>query len=212
MKGLARDLIYTDKCALDAFGLPFGFMEDGLYPLYIETKDNEYNWKNSPLLTFNEIFYQITRVYLDPHPETDIKVNYLNDAYSDMGRRYESDYIFCFVWAILKMQIAVPQRVRYFMIALERYLSQAAMAYFPSFEKWVRDYPGLKSNIDYSPHPDLSKGDYSLTEWEDVTDDFTQETIVRIINQYKSKEEKLLVLNSIECAFYISLESAELPF
>ena len=76
---LERYLIYYDKTDLNEY-LDNNILNKELYMAYIANKDNCYNWKHSAVNTFNEVYFQCTRAFNDPHPEDQIYERYLNNA------------------------------------------------------------------------------------------------------------------------------------
>ena len=76
---LGRKLIFTDQFELNAY-LQDNVLNTELYKAFLSVKDHRYRWKHTPVETFNEVYYQCTRVFNDPNPESDILGSYLNDA------------------------------------------------------------------------------------------------------------------------------------
>ena len=200
MRGLARELLYTEVQHLQNFELAGDLMEKTLYPLYLETCNLGYKWKNSPVETFNEVFYQLVRINLDPNPEEFLYENYIEDAREDMGSLYAANYVFCFVWLLTKLSDDDSSRVRYFLATLEQILSKDGN-YFPYFKQWFEENSLPKYKFSFSPSPAWSTEEYSRDEWNVVTHNFDQSWIERIVKRCPDRLDRLAVLHRIESAF-----------
>ena len=212
MKGLERELIYTDASHLDYLRLPENLV-DGLYPLYLETIDSVTSDEFPAVDVFNEALYQIIRVYLDPHPEEKIKVKYIDDAAVDVGGMPKAYYVFCFVWLLLKLEEDLPRKVKFFLITLEKIISEDSEMFIP-FRNWQYQNQWRKPELDFSPAPVVFFNEYSRETWARITDKFSRYKIRQIVKRYATKDEQLRILKHIECA-YLNIPydySHELPF
>lgn len=215
MTGLQRDLIYFPLGHIEyfeySFNMPSGLMVEGLYPLFVKTK-SEYEWPWSAAQTFDEIFFQLTRIYLDPHPEEDWHEKYIQDTTDnlELEAMYRAYYVFSFVLSILKLQRTVPSKIKYFMVALEDTI--ANWGYESDFSQWVYLNQHWQCDMDFSPRPNVNLNQYCTEAWREVTDDFEKWKIDSIIRKYKRKEYKLNVLNAIEHAHLGTEFESDLPF
>lgn len=172
-----------------------------LYKVYLKSKDQSYKWKTSALETFDEVLYQITRVYDDPSPEENVFDNYLNDAKNNIGTRYGSDFVFCIVWAILKLVDNRPDNVEFFLVSLEPKISHSL--YFSDLADFVKDMEckGIKCEWDFNPNPVcLSKLNLvkDWMNWEAITNGYDETLIRKYVNRYQAKQDKLALLRMIE--------------
>ena len=135
---LERELTYVGKKELGEY-LEGNLLNKELYKAYLGIKDNGYRWKHSAVETFNEVYYQCTRVYNDPNPEEEVYVNYLNNARDDMGTRYASDMIFAMVNAIFEIMDNRPDNVEFFMAELKPHLKNDTLYYQP-FEDFANSF------------------------------------------------------------------------
>ena len=210
MKNLPRTLIYRDRKELDEF-LKDNELNNMLYDVFLVVKDSYYNLKISAEAIFNEVYYQCTRLMLDPHPEARVW-DYLNDAKDNTGWRYTSDLVFSMVYAVLSLQQEVNLPIQRFLRILKgKNLNQC---YFPYFEDMVvgmsgLDYEGevyeepkrFKSDFTPCPEPPERLSAYKPFIWSEVTNDYDQEQIRLVVNLWSKKEDKITVLKMIEDAF-----------
>lgn len=209
MKDLPRTFIYRDRKELDEF-LKDNELNEALYDVFLEVKDSYYNLKISAERIFNEVYYQCTRLMLDPHPEARVW-DYLNDAKENTGWRYTSDLVFSMVYAVLSLQPRLPLSIKRFLRCLEgKNLNEC---YFPAFCKMTDSWGGIECGrivgeakyyqSDFIPSPELPERLFSYKPfiWSEVTDDYNQERIRMIVNLWSSEEDKLAVLSMIEDAF-----------
>lgn len=200
MRTLPRTFIYRDKRELDDF-LRDNPLNDALYDVFLDVKDNYYNLKISAEKIFNEVYYQCTRLMLDSHPETRLW-DYLNDAKENTGWRYTSDLVFSMVYAVLSLQKEISPSIKRFL----RYLEGKNLndCYFPAFQQLVEERRGRESyESDFTPCPEPPERvlNYGTFIWSTVTDNYSQERIRMIVNLWKEKEDKLAILDKIEHNF-----------
>lgn len=209
MKDLPRTFIYRDRKELDEF-LKDNELNEALYDVFLEVKDNYYNLKISAETIFNEVYHQCTRLMLDPHPEARVW-DYLNDAKNNTGWRYTSDLVFSMVYAILSLQPRLTSSIKRFLRCLEgKNLNEC---YFPAFKRMVDSWGGIEcgrivrgakdfqSDFTSSPEPPERLFVHGTFSWSVVTKDYDQERIRMIVNLWSSQEDRLTVLNLIEDAF-----------
>ena len=209
MKNLPRTFIYRDRKELDEF-LKDNELNEALYDVFLEVKDSYYNLKISAETIFNEVYYQCTRLMLDPHPEARVW-DYLNDAKGNTGWRYTSDLVFSMVYAVFSVQPRLPLSIKRFLRCLEgKNLNEC---YFPAFRKMVDSWGDIENGwivgyskyhqSDFTPSPELPERLFSHKPfiWSEVTEDYCQERIRMIVNLWSSEKDKLAVLNMFEDAF-----------
>lgn len=200
MKGLERELIFSDVSHMSHLRLPDDLV-DSLYTLYLETIDSVTSGELPAIDVFNEALYQITRIYLDPYPEENIKVKYIDDAAVDLGGMPQAYYVFCFVWLLLELETELPRKVKLFLVTLKKIISRDSEMFIP-FRDWQYHNQWRKPEMDFSPSPVLFFSNYSREEWEKVTNHFSEIRIKLIVQRYESKDEQLRILKHIECAFF----------
>lgn len=198
MKNLPRTFIYRDRKELDDF-LKDNPLNDAIYDVFLEVKDSYYNLKVSAEVIFNEVYYQCTRLMLDPHPETRVKF-YLDDAKDNIGTRYASDLVFSMVYAVLSLQHDSGQSIKRFLRCLEG--KNLNICYFLAF-KAMANRSKCEYITDFSPSPEIPERLFVHRPfiWSVVTDDYNQDRIRMIVNLWSSKKDKLAVLKMMEDAF-----------
>lgn len=221
MKDLPRAFIYRDKAELDEF-LNNNPLNEALYDVFLEVKDSYYLLKISAEAIFNEVYYQCTRLMLDPHPETRVW-DYLNDAKNNTGWRYTSDLVFSMVYAVFSLQPEITKPIKRFL----RYLEGKSLneCYFPAFQEMVNQWNGylngqkvaeprkFQSDFKFFPEPP-EKLEQKFIIWSNVTKNYNQDRIRMIVNLWDDKEDRLAVLDKIERAFDIdeAFSNHDLPF
>ena len=212
MKDLPRAFIYRDKAELDEF-LNNNPLNEALYDVFLEVKDSYYLLKISAEAIFNEVYYQCTRLMLDPHPETRVW-DYLNDAKNNTGWRYTSDLVFSMVYAVLSLQKNSSLSTKRFIRCLRGH--KLNECYFPAFLNLVESEKENTYEYNLKPCPESPEKIYKYGAflWSKVTDDYEQERIRMIVNLWVDKEDKLSVLKMIEDSFDYdkSIYNDDLPF
>lgn len=223
MESLERDLIFTEKHELAEY-VHENLLNKELYKAYLANKDNNYTWKHTPVDTFNEVYYQCTRVYNDPNPESDIYNNYLNDARDNLGTRYASDMIFSMVNAIFLIMDNRPENVEFFQAELQAKLKDE-QHYFEQYAKFaqnfIKTYGRQTLNFPISPVSPRRLSWWDWKSWKKCTDDFDEFYIRKYVNRYTKLEDQLSVIDIIEKAYceaeanipvVCDLSGVELPF
>ncbi len=211
---LERELMFTDRTDIDDY-LNESILNKELYDLYIQIKDVEYYWKHTSIETFNEVYYQCTRIFNDPHPEENIYTNYLDNAKNTLGTRYASNLVFAIVNAIFCVMKQRPANVDYFQNVYDDSIR--------SDNKYYNEFLSLASRfIDKHGYVDLkfpfnpccnNIGIHQRKDWVKITNDFDQKTIIKIIDRFSKALDKKFVLSFIENAFESENDNEEiLPF
>lgn len=200
---LGRELMFTDQFELSAY-TKGNLLNTELYKAYLSIKDNTYRWKHSPVDTFNEVYYQCTRVYNDPNPESDLWGTYLNDARDTFGTRYASDMIFSMVSAIFDIMSNKPDNVDFFQAELKA-LMKNNIAYFQPYEQFAKDfilkYGKQHLEFPYTPVPPKQIAAEELINFKSLTHDYEEFYIRQLVDRYKSVEDKLALIDLIERAY-----------
>jgi len=212
MQGLERFLIYYDKSDLNEY-LDDNLLYKELYMAYIANKDNCYNWKHSAVDTYNEVYFQCTRAFNDPHPEDQMYERYLNDARDTLGTRYASDMIFAMVNALFTIMENKPNNVVYFLAELQaRYKNDKC--FFPQYAQFAQDFIAKHGQISLTfPYMPISADSlflFSDSDWVQATHDFDEYHIRQLVNRYKTTDDKLELIKNIENAF-IATTPVEVP-
>ena len=208
MKDLPRTFIYRDKRELDEF-LQANTLNEKIYDIFLDVKDSYYNLKISADKIFNEVYYQCTRLMLDPHPEASVW-KYLNDAKENTGWRYTSDLVFSMVYALLSLQPSVSSPIKRFLRILKgKGLNDC---YFTAFQEFVESELARQMDLiwipyvpcDFSPCPEPPEriNHYGTFLWSDVTNDYDEDRIKFIVNLWMDKDDKLAILDKIENAYH----------
>lgn len=202
METIERALTFTDKSELAEYVRGNTFNK-ALYKAYLDNKDNSYNWKHSPIVTFNELYYQCTRVYNDPNPESEVYSNYLEDVRNTLGTRYASDMIFAMVNAVIEVMDFKPENVEFFQMELQAHYKQDGL-YFPQYmefaEKFIAEYGKQNLKFPFCPVPP-SYLRYDYTEWKRITNGFDEYMIRKYVERYSKTEDRLALIDKIECAY-----------
>lgn len=202
MKDLPRTFIYRDR-TLDEI-LSDHILNDSLYNIFLDVKDSYYNLKISAEKVFNEVYYQCTRLSLDPHPEERVW-DYRNDTKETTDWKYTSDLVFSIVYAILTLQPIKSPAIERFL----RVLKGAGLndCYFSEFQKFAEAKGYLLIPIPswtFMPYPEPPEriNEYGAFLWSEITNDYDQERIRCIVNLWKTKDDKLAILDKIEKAYH----------
>jgi len=191
---LPRELVYTDRLTLDDF-LSENELNKELYKVYLEIKDIPYYFKFDAEKAFNEAYYIATLVMNDPHPELNVR-EWLWIAKADMGWRYAANLVMSMVYAILYLQAERPEKIDYILKLMEG--QDYGEDYFGYFQGLAKSHKE-RYNSDLLPNPqsvDVIKR--TLFDWNQITNDYDQETIRKIVELFRSKEEKLKIIDTIE--------------
>jgi len=202
MVTLERALTFTEKEELEEY-LKGNLLNKELYKAYLANKDNYYRWKNSPLTTFNEVYYQCTRIFNDPHPESEIYYTYLNDAKYTLGTRYASDMLFSMVNAVFEIMEDRPSNVEFFQMELQAYLKNEQCYYQQYLEfakKFVETNGKQKVELKYTPLPP-NRLIYEPNDWQELTNDFDELLIRKLVKRYEKTVDKLAFIDKIEEAY-----------
>lgn len=202
---LERPLIYEDKKDIDDIlcGDPF---RTALYRLFIRIKDNSFFgerlWAASTLDTLNEVFYQCTRIVNDPHPESDVKNQYLNETKQHLRSEFAPELIYGMVKVILSLQSEKTGNVQFFLDAIEEYIIHTP--YYNSLEQFREEYETKNGMIDtdFSYQPTApSKLHYDNEWWCEVTEHFDEKKIIEIICRYSETEHQRSLVRKVENAY-----------
>jgi len=204
---LPRQLVYTNRNNLDDF-LYSDDLNKELYKVYLRVKDRPYKFKFLANEAFNEAYYIATMAMNEPHPEDDVK-EWRYIAQREIGWAYASNLVMSMVYAILNLQESKPDGVGYALSIMQK--ENYGEEHFPDFKEMVEN-SSAKYNSDFTVRPcpvkDLSKLEIS---WEDVTNNFDQQTIRELVSMFTSKDEQLEFISLIENS-QNSMSNFELPF
>lgn len=219
MSPLSRLLFFTDKQAVTEYtqssDAPFAQFNRELYNVYLTVKDREYRWKHSHIDTFNEVYFQVTRLYNDHSGETEVFCRYLNDAKENMGTRYGANLVFSMVYAIIYMRQNPTFEEITLLVELEKQLKDSP--FFLPLKQFAEQYRAahghLTNGYPISPIPLRDLPCFSADDWYNSTMHFDQYTIKEIIARYPAKEDKLKLLDIIEKKQYeYETSGPQLPF
>ncbi len=200
---LGRKLIFTDQFELNAY-LQDNVLNTELYKAFLSVKDHRYRWKHTPVETFNEVYYQCTRVFNDPNPESDILGSYLNDAKDNMGTRYASDLIFSMVNAIFNVMADKPANIDFFQVCLKD-LMKDDDTYFKPLElfadEFVQKHGLIHLEFPYSPVPPEQISSEELMNFDSITHDYEEYYIRKLVDRYEHSKDKLKLIDIIEKAY-----------
>lgn len=157
------------------------------------------------LMIGNEIMYQITRAYDDPHPEEGVFVHYIEEIQNKFARDNSWECTVVGIMLMLYFQVDLPDKISAFLSQLR---SLTIDNDFCNFEftniKKLWDACRISLNIDYTPCPVAPKAlitDKNKNSWKGVTDNYYQPAILNILSRYKSKKDQRLVLKMIKSEF-----------
>lgn len=211
MVTLQRQLAFTDRHEVAEY-IHGSLLNKELYKAFLANRDNCYRWKHSPVETFNELYYQCTRVYNDPNPESEVYYNYLNNARDNLGQRYASDMIFAMVNAMFIIMDNKPENVEFFQSELQAHLKNETCFYqqYTDFaNEFVRQYGKQILSFPYCP-VSLSKiTGWDADSWKECTKDFDEYYIRKYVNRYSNTEDKLQFIDLIEKAYNETLRKEE---
>lgn len=217
---LERLLIYTDKKRIDEFDIP-EVAFDELYELYVTTKDDVLEDHHTSVDFFNEVFYYLTCVYANDDAAENINaylysesallpsvpelVNPQTKEQAKSAREFKERteeincYVLEFVWVILKKQKELPKHVRFFLVALEHAIEDAAD--FRTFEDFVKKHPAKYTmTFDIQPEFDLSICFCTTQEWKEATYDFDQVVVEHIIRRFNAPDARETLVAEIRKA------------
>ena len=224
---LERTLLYTDRDKMSEFGMP-EYIEDGLYKMFLVTKDVVLEPKHTSKDFFNEVFYYITRCYAyhgaaekmaDYLAEDTSLIPYKPEMYmADSGYsqraidEYESKvilanrYVYSFVWVILKLQDEFPRHVEFFTYALGEKLDTPDNPFFSRCSNFVKE-TRYRMHLDFRPTPNFVDLFYDWTDFEYVTNSFSKNTIIEICQRFNKQQDKLYFLTALKKYFLDALKA-----
>lgn len=204
MCSLARKLRFTDRETIYNYtedpNQSFAAFNKLLCEKFMEVKDKEYRYKLSNIITFNEVYYQVTRICNNHSGEFEVWDTYLNHAKDTLGTRYASDLVFSMVYAVLLSKKNLNTDEIMISTELKKHLINtlyfAAMESIP--ERFKSEHGSLDYDFSYHPVPLEFLKDYEPSDWKDVTNNFDQMTIRNIVYRYSTKKDKLTLIDIIE--------------
>ena len=204
MYSLARKLRFTDRETIYNYtedpNQSFAAFNKLLCEKFMEVKDKEYRYKLPTIITFNEVYYQVTRICNNHSGEFEVWDTYLNHAKDTLGTRYASDLVFSMVYAVLLSKKNLNTDEMMISTELQKHLIDtpyfAAMKSIPA--RFKSEYGSLDYDFSYHPVPLVFLRDYEPSDWKDVTNNFDQMTIRNIVFRYSTKKDKLTLIDIIE--------------
>lgn len=202
---LYRPLLYQDRRSIDEF-IKEDPMWEELYRLYLQMR-RRYHTKINSLTTFNTVRFFCVCVITDPHPEDDIKENYLQPLRGISETK--SDICCALIYAILKLMKNPPTQVSYFLTELEaKYETEyyALEEENKEFEQALSFIKQKKSTlgswqIDLWPHPtNISSLPSDKKWWNDASCGFTADDLYCMLNFWPNNADKLKVLERMRQA------------
>ncbi len=195
---LPKQLIYTDRKTLDDF-LREDDLNKELYNVYLQVKDKPYYFKFDDVKAFNEAYYIAVLAMNERKPESQVKEWYWN-AQSHIGWVYAANLVMSMVYAILSLQENKPKRIDKVLEVMQS--MHFSKEHFPAFKK-LAEQEIRRFNSDLTIHlcpvdkiENIFNDDFE--GWFDLTDDFDQSNIRKIVSLYPSKEERLKLIDLIE--------------
>lgn len=201
---LYRPLLYQDRRSIDEF-IKEDPMWEELYRLYLQMR-RRYHTKINSLTTFNTVRFFCVCVITDPHPEDDIKENYLQPLRGISETK--SDICCALIYAILKLMKNPPTQVSYFLTELEAkyeteyYALEEENKEFEQALSFIKQKKSMLESwqVDLWPHPShpslLSDNEW----WKNVTDSFLIDDLYCILNFWPDNSQKLMVLDKMRQA------------
>ena len=201
---LYRPLLYQDRRSIDEF-IKEDPMWEELYRLYLQMR-RQYHTKINSLKTFNTVRFFCVCVMTDPHPEDDIKENYLQPLRGISETK--SDICCALIYAILKLMKNPPTQVSYFLTELEAkyeteyYALEEENKEFEQALSFIKQKKSMLESwqVDLWPHPShpslLSDNEW----WKNVTDSFLIDDLYCILNFWPDNSQKLMVLDKMRQA------------
>lgn len=218
---LERLLIYTDKERIDDFKIPDAEYDE-LYELYITSKDDVLEEHHTSIDFFNEVFYDLTRIYANDNAAENLNPYLYNgtslfpsipELENPQTRQEEKQaqeyaetiqeacyYILGFVWTILKKQKEIPRHVRFFLIALEHALEESYSEFY-IFEDFVKEHD-TKYSLVFDINPEFDDVMYfcAAQEWKDATNDFDKVVIEEIVRRFNKPDAREALVGEIRKA------------
>lgn len=191
---LPRQFVYTDRRNLDDF-LRDDELNKELYKVYLRVKDHPYYFKFDAEKAFNEAYYIATLAMNEPHPELDVR-EWWYAAKRDIGWAYSANLIMSMVYAILSLQSEKPDTIDYVLEIMKN--TNYGEDHFPAYKELVENHP-FRYNSDFSIRPNsVSELQNATIKWQNVTEEFDQETIRELVAIFPTKEERLRLIDLIE--------------
>lgn len=202
---LYRPLLYQDRRSIDEF-IKEAPMWAELYRLYLQMR-RQYSKKINSLKTFNTVRFFCTCVMTDPHPEDDIKENYLQPlrGISDI----DADICCTLAYAVLKLMKNPPTQVSYFLPELEAkyeteyYVLDEENKEFEQALSFIKQKKSTLGSwqIDLWPHPtNISSLPSDKKWWNDASCGFTADDLYCMLNFWPNNADKLKVLERMRQA------------
>lgn len=202
---LYRPLLYQDRRSIDEF-IKEDPMWEELYRLYLQMR-RQYSKKINSLKTFNTVRFFCTCVMTDPHPEDDIKENYLLPlrGISDI----DADICCTLANVVLKLMKNPPTQVSYFLPELEAkyeteyYVLDEENKEFEQALSFIKQKKSTLGSwqIDLWPHPtNISSLPSDKKWWNDASCGFTADDLYCMLNFWPNNADKLKVLERMRQA------------
>lgn len=202
---LYRPLLYQDRRSIDEF-IKEDPMWEELYRLYLQMR-RQYHTKINSLKTFNTVRFFCVCVMTDPHPEDDIKENYLQPLRGISETK--SDICCALIYAILKLMKNPPTQVSYFLTELEAkyeteyYALEEENKEFEQALSFIKQKKSMLGSwqIDLWPHPtNISSLPSDKKWWNDASCGFTSDDLYCMLNFWPNNADKLKVLERMRQA------------
>ena len=193
-KKLPRQLVYRDRRNLDDF-LRNDELNKELYKVYLRVKDKPYYFKFEAEKAFNEAYYISTLAFNESHPELDVR-DWWYLAKDDIGWAYAANLVLSMVYAILSLQKDKPEKIEYVLEIMQG--ENYGEEHFPAYKYLAENHPSKYStdfNILPSPVDELPN---KIGLWEEITEEFDQDTIRELVSLYPTKDERLKLIDLIE--------------
>jgi len=187
---LPRQLLWTEVRTMDEF-INDDITNHGLYHIVNELPPELLPKGNNTVKLFNEMYYQMTRIYYE-EPEFKDYYKYLKSIVNDMGWNGSADLVFIMIYTYIRLKDRQPKPA---ILGFANYIqavfsSSAYWPFFLSFTSSILRYPPSKFDPKV-PHPVPARDlDYDHMDFEYITIDFNLEPIQEIVKLWTDIEDK----------------------
>lgn len=197
---LPKEFLWSDKKTMDEF-FELDPINEDFYEVFVKLRENPFNIQADSVKVFNEVYYQITRMFYEHPLPGDLK-NYIIDIKANLGWNYSTELVLSMAYFIISL-IEKPVRPlnKFFTKEIRDKLFRSIYwKHFKSrFEKLKKDKRYVVYKIQPCPQP-VVFFENNYIDWRRITNNYDMGCVDSVIRLWKNYHDRQKIAKLIEDA------------
>ena len=185
---LPREMLWTEKQTMDDF-FKLEPLNEKFFEVFVTLREEPFDIHSDEVKVFNEVYYQITRMYYENPMPDDLK-NFISDIKANLGWSYSAELVMSMAYFMIANCNKKQLNMFFTNSIIDKFQDSI---YWKPFNLCSDELKKARKSINYNFNPcpaPIDELTFKYIPWADLTRNYDKNALLELINLWSKEEDK----------------------